>query len=1353
MQNTVLIQEIQKRKGEILMKNKNNYFFTKKYFIALVLVACMLFSIVPIVSATTAKTISVDFSIDKGAMHPKTGWLLMPNADVPDGRITPLKTPIVRTDIDTMAITGLIALTPAEFVAEEYSRLARMKGTYNRANDLNIKYYPIMAYNPSWLSANGDPFSVPNDYSLWKQWIKDNVQYAKDNNMNNIPAWDIWNEYWRLNESQYNEMYKQAWNAIKEVMPNAKVAGNSNFKYDYTKFTNFANNVYSNGQTIDTAAWHEFGATTDILGNINSIKSYAATKPGIGIKQYYIEEYLPSATTKSAGDLVNWFAGLEDANVDEASKACFVQCFAMSDLLKLNNAASNIAARESTWWAMKAYAEMSGTKVQVTQAGSGTTAVAAKDTALGEAKILVGNKGADTVSLTLNLNNQPFAGQGIRIEKYQVTNTENDGLVLQTTETPSSTTNLSTSLTMAPDDVWLVVIKKTASAPGSFVLKTPDDQGVATTTPTLTWQAASGATSYNIKVSANKDMSSPIINNTATTNSYNISTALTSGTKYYWTVTAVNSNGSTNAANNMKYSFTASSSLSIPGGFTMLLASDGAVGTDTNPQFTWSSSAGATSYTLVVDDNSNFSSPEINQTGLVGTKIEAESGSTSGSAATYTDAAASGGTGVGYLTSVGDSLTFNNVPASSHVMVRYASNNKDGTDSISGTFSLYKNGTKVSSTVFYSTGAWGGANAYQEQIIPVTVAAGDTLKFQHDSGDVALNIDYISVDSSAQPSLNNDTTYYSKVIAVNASGSRDMNGSVHVFKTKPSGNNPGSFTLNSPVNATTNFSKRGNLSWSESNGGFFYKLEIATDSGFSNIVLSRPKIIATSYTLEPDVLSANTQYYWRVTASSKDGTYSTPASNNGLSFTTESKPTSPLLKTIDESDGRVTLYFNTVSNATSYKIKYGTSPGVYTSTISGVTGSNYTVFGLTNGTPYYFAVVANNANGDSDIFNEFSATPKSGLKANLAAVATASASSSFNSSYTPGKATDYSFAGEWASQGEQNPWIQFNWSASQTIDTIVLYDRLNLIDNANSGTLTFSDGSSIPVTGIPADGSAKTISFTPKNVTWVKFTVSGGIGLNVGLSEFQAYKTPFVTASSFFQNNPAYNPTNVQDGSTTMEWASNSELNPWIRLDWGTTANTINRIALYDRITVDNANGGTLTFSDGSTITVTGIPTNGAPKVITFPAKTVTSVTFQVVGGSGYNVGLTELQAINDYALQKTPTVSSTFTGFPAGNATDGDGTTRWSSAASGGTEWFKVDLGQNQTVSGVNIDWSIHYATNYTIEVSTDDVNYTTVFTKTGNVSTNITNSFPTTSARYVRITMTSGNAANYSFYDFSVF
>ncbi|SFJ57954.1 F5/8 type C domain-containing protein [Paenibacillus sp. UNC496MF] len=126
---------------------------------------------------------------------------------------------------------------------------------------------------------------------------------------------------------------------------------------------------------------------------------------------------------------------------------------------------------------------------------------------------------------------------------------------------------------------------------------------------------------------------------------------------------------------------------------------------------------------------------------------------------------------------------------------------------------------------------------------------------------------------------------------------------------------------------------------------------------------------------------------------------------------------------------------------------------------------------------------------------------------NLARTATATASSAFSSNYAASKAIDgitgVHDSGEWASQGELNPWLQLDWSSSQTVNKITFFDRTNNLDWAPGGTLTFSDGSSLSVTGIPNNGSPHSVTFPSKDITWVKFQVSGGSGLNVGLSELK----------------------------------------------------------------------------------------------------------------------------------------------------------------------------------------------------------------------------------------------------------
>ena len=410
-------------------------------------------------------------------------------------------------------------------------------------------------------------------------------------------------------------------------------------------------------------------------------------------------------------------------------------------------------------------------------------------------------------------------------------------------------------------------------------------------------------------------------------------------------------------------------------------------------------------------------------------------------------------------------------------------------------------------------------------------------------------------------------------------------------------------------------------------------------------------------------------------------------------------------------------------------------------------------------------------------------------------------------------------SGDWASKGEQNPWIELSWPQEIRADKVTLYDRTS-IDDAHGGTLIFPDGSTVDVSGLPTDGSPKTVTFPMKTFDHVRFQVKGGTGPNVGLLEFQVYAVPLTpqapyrvsverraggtatvswtpprfdggapvtgyavrtyrggtlvdekttdadtrqltvpaqdgdefkvaatnvigtgperglpvfataiavdgpdsiadingtahytatftpqdttykdvtwtvtepngdptekavidkdgvltvnhrpgqvlvtatnadggpevsgsklvtiaidpdsvredlalrsgvvaTASSEFSS--AYNVDRVHDGfgAGSGDWASKGESNPWVQLDWPQPIQS-DRIKLYDRTdAADEANGGTLTFSDGSTVDVSGIPGNGDPKTVDFPTKTFQWVRFQVKGGTGPNVGLLEFE-------------------------------------------------------------------------------------------------------------------------------
>lgn len=94
---------------------------------------------------------------------------------------------------------------------------------------------------------------------------------------------------------------------------------------------------------------------------------------------------------------------------------------------------------------------------------------------------------------------------------------------------------------------------------------------------------------------------------------------------------------------------------------------------------------------------------------------------------------------------------------------------------------------------------------------------------------------------------------------------------------------------------------------------------------------------------------------------------------------------------------------------------------------------------------------------------------------------------------------------EWVTTHEKaNAWIKLTWPAPTAMNRVLLYDRPNLADQVESGTLEFSDGTRIDVPSLPNDGSEPgVITFPNKTCTWLKFTVTQASQKteNIGLAE------------------------------------------------------------------------------------------------------------------------------------------------------------------------------------------------------------------------------------------------------------
>jgi fibronectin type 3 domain-containing protein len=125
-------------------------------------------------------------------------------------------------------------------------------------------------------------------------------------------------------------------------------------------------------------------------------------------------------------------------------------------------------------------------------------------------------------------------------------------------------------------------------------------------------------------------------------------------------------------------------------------------------------------------------------------------------------------------------------------------------------------------------------------------------------------------------------------------------------------------------------------------------------------------------------------------------------------------------------------------------------------------------------------------------------------------------------------------------------------------------------------------------------------------------------------------------------------------------------------------------------------------------------------------------------------------------SLRQPATASSYQSGHDPFYGNDGTNSTRWTASNSSFPQWWKVDLGSVQNVGMVNIKWenSAAWSFRYKIEVSTNDVNYTTAVDQTGRTVTGDSTDIFSASARYVRITVTGQNNGGWaSFYECQVF
>ena len=180
----------------------------------------------------------------------------------------------------------------------------------------------------------------------------------------------------------------------------------------------------------------------------------------------------------------------------------------------------------------------------------------------------------------------------------------------------------------------------------------------------------------------------------------------------------------------------------------------------------------------------------------------------------------------------------------------------------------------------------------------------------------------------------------------------------------------------------------------------------------------------------------------------------------------------------------------------------------------------------------------------------------------------------------------------------------------------------------------------------------------------------------------------------------------------------------------------------------DNGAAFTVVVSNG------GGSVTSAAATLTVTAATSSSGGGNTGGGNGGGTTTTTTTPSTNLALTGTATASGVqSSGYPASAAIDGNLGSRWASAFVD-PSWITVDLGSAQTVNRVVLRWEASYGVAYQIQTSTDNSNWTTVFTQTAGQGGNEDISFASTSARYVRMYGTKRSSQyGYSLYEFEIY
>ena len=303
-----------------------------------------------------------------------------------------------------------------------HSRGAGAWACYGRAKRLGARMQIVISdshgYHLAWWWPGDN-----NDWRAWEALVEGVVKRAQAGKRQ--IEWDIWNEpnlgcFWGRDRDRFFETWKRGFLKIRELDPGAVIVGPSISSCDKAFLEAFLLYCKVNSVMPDMVSWHEMGSPKVIQGHCDQIRGFMQTN-GINPRPICINEMIGPGQTAKPGATVIFFAAIERARVDGACHACWNDEQAGISACE-NESLDGILTHpdrkpRSTWWAYKAYADVTGRLLKLTPSVT-VDGVAGCDADARQVRVVLGRDGGEAADLSVafeNLKSVPWLAESGKV--------------------------------------------------------------------------------------------------------------------------------------------------------------------------------------------------------------------------------------------------------------------------------------------------------------------------------------------------------------------------------------------------------------------------------------------------------------------------------------------------------------------------------------------------------------------------------------------------------------------------------------------------------------------------------------------------------------------------------------------------------------------------------------------------------------------------------------------------------------------------------------------------------------------------------------------------------------------------